>query len=61
VAGTVSPVGSTNIFVDFLPVWINAFSVAGAQLDDAPVSDMPDGMVPLSTPFRTWFSSCSFL
>ena len=57
-AGTVSPFGSTNILFDFVPVRMSAFSVAGAQLDEAPVSDIPDGMVPLSTPSRTLFSCC---
>ena len=58
-AGTVWPVGIWKVLVDFLVVWIKAVSVAGAQLDDAPVSEMPDGMVPLRTPCWIGFSCSS--
>ena len=42
--------GTWNCLFDRCLVWIRAVCVGGAQLEVAPVSEMPDGRVP----FNTW-------
>ncbi len=48
-AATTSPVGTWKRLVERWLVCISAVSVDGAQLEEAPVSEMPDGIVPFNT------------